>query len=302
MNLFISDNFIDTVGQRVNVLQLVRHVAEDDDLVHVEAMDALCRVTAYDEINQLSIDIANDHFTDIALRDDELYVGGETLKDLIEELYPDDYTAVINALVTSMINATTPSLRLDHNGLPIVPVEVTEAPVTLGAPSFQNINDPIAEGSVATAVCDDTLTTRPVAPFQGDSEEPAVSGSEVAVLNSVHIMGNLKFNNRNICTLQPAGKNGVLFNVAELYASVYGLFHSPDYLMQILVEKRSILGSADFLIVGDQLYLNSYALSALHDRLCCMIEWTPLAAQIVNQYSGNPHHDWAFDLLGNLVG
>ena len=302
MNLFISDNFIDTVGQRVNVLQLVRHVAEDDDLVHVEAMDALCRVTAYDEINQLSIDIANDHFTDIALRDDELYVGGETLKDLIEELYPDDYTAVINALVTSMINATTPSLRLDHNGLPIVPVEVTEAPVTLGAPSFQNINDPIAEGSVATAVCDDTLTTLPVAPFQGDSEGPAVPGPEVAVLNSEAVLGELKVNGCVIPVRQVIGKNGVLFSVDYLYSAVYNLQHDPDYLRQTLVEYRSSLDPEDVLFANGGLYLTVYGLAKLHGRLCHIIEWQPLVAKIVNQFTLNPYDNVSFDLLGNQVG
>lgn len=300
MNLFISDNFIDTVGQRVNVLQLVRHVAEDDDLVHVEAMDALCRVTAYDEINQLSIDIANDHFTDIALRDDELYVGGETLKDLIEELYPDDYTAVINALVTSMINATTPSLRLDHNGLPIVPVEVTEAPVTLGAPIFQNINDPIAEGSVVTAVCDDTLTTSPVAPFPGTAGQEVLQ-SEVATLKLDTVKGNLRFNNSTIRTVLRVGSNGVLFNVEDLYHHIYGLQTNPDYLQQLVRQNAPSITANDIEVRGSDIYLSTKSLAVIHPQIAPCVEWFPTIMKVTNWFNNNPHVDTSFDLLGDLV-
>ena len=307
MNLFISENFIDTVSNSVNVLQLIRHVTDDDEIVHVEVMDALCRVTAYDSINDLSVDINNHHFSDIALRDDQVYVGGETLKDLFEDLYPDDYTAVIAALVSSITSATTPTLRVDHNGLPVVPVEVADASEysadatpNAAASNLSYAETPTADASNLATM--DFSKLNSVAPFPGDQEGTQVFLPEVATLSSELVLGNLQVNGSSIRTLAPTGKNGVLFNVFDLYFRAYGLQLGNDYIQQLLVERRAVISSDDIHVSGGTVYLNAHALAALHDRLCNLLEWSSLAATIVNRYSLNPHQDWSFDLLGNHVG
>lgn len=202
MNLFISENFIDTVGTKVGVLALTRHVAEDDELIHLEAMDALCRVTAYESIDELTNAIKNGEFTDIALRDDELYVGGDTLRDLFEDLYPDDYTSVIAALTSSIQNATDTTLRLDHNCVPVVPereeqmafpviaaleetrpipadMNVAVAPaisdaVRLSPGRVQHIADPVPEGHVITAINGNQVVVKKLeTPVDLSAPEPA---------------------------------------------------------------------------------------------------------------------------------
>ena len=99
-----------------------------------------------------------------------------------------------------------------------------------------------------------------------------------------------------------SGKNGVLFDVMYLYHATYDLQHDRGYLRQLLVEHRMMLDPEDVLIVNGTVYLNAYALAKLHGRLCHIIEWSPLVAKIVNQFTLDPFSSVDFDLLGNQVG
>lgn len=322
MNLFISDNFIDTLDQKINIVQLIQQVAEDDELLHIEILSELANMFDY-TTNDIEEAIKDGEFEDLAIRDEILYVGGETLRDLFESLFPGDHTVVINALISSIANATEPTLRLDHNGTPVVSQQAATADdafvepwleagapslsnavasdVRLGAEVEQDIGEPVPEGNVVTAVEGNTLTRRPVevAPFPAAEE---VLRSEVAVLNSEAILGELKIDGRTIPVRQVTGKNGVLFSVEYLYSAAYNLQHDPDYLRQILVEYRSSIDPEDILFSNGGIYLTVYGLAKLHGRLCHIIEWQPLVAKIVNQFTLNPYESVSFDLLGNQVG
>ncbi|EBX1873734.1 hypothetical protein DRD23_09585 [Salmonella enterica subsp. enterica serovar Enteritidis] len=323
MNLFISDNFIDTVGQNVNVVQLIQQIAEDDDLLQVEILSELAAMFDYGT-NGMEEAIKDGEFDDILLLDDTLYVGGEVLRDLFEALYPGDHTVVINALITSIANSGDTTLRLDHNCTPVVEehqevqqtidfsklstVDVRphaygkESPnLMLGEARTVPVSSSVPEGHVVTGVDDNEMTVRPVEvlPFPAAEE---VLRPEVAVLNSEAVLGELKVNGCVIPVRQVIGKNGVLFSVDYLYSAVYNLQHDPDYLRQILVEYRSSLDSEDVLFANGSLYLTVYGLAKLHGRLCHLIEWQPLVAKIVNQFTLNPYDNVSFDLLGNQVG
>ena len=326
MNLFISDNFIDTLDQKINIVQLIQQVAEDDELLQVEILSELANMFDY-TTSGIEEAIKDGEFEDLAIRDEILYVGGETLRDLFESLFPGDHTVVINALIASIANATEPTLRLDHNGTPVVPAEVEsrevqqtidfsklstvdvrphaygkESPnLMFGEARTVPVSSSVPEGHVVTGVDDNEMTVRPVEvlPFPAAEE---VLRPEVAVLNSEAVLGELKVNGCVIPVRQVIGKNGVLFSVDYLYHAVYNLQHDPDYLRQILVEYRSSLDPEDVLFANGGLYLTVYGLAKLHGRLCHIIEWQPLVAKIVNQFTLNPYDNVSFDLLGNQVG
>lgn len=324
MNLFISDNFIDTVGQKVNIIQLIQQVAEDDDLLQLEIISELANMFDY-TTNGMEEAINDGEFDDILLQDETLYVGGEVLKDLFESLYPGDHTAVINSLVNSIINASDTTLRLDHNCTPVVPaereevqqsidfsnlahVEVqphdyggTKAPSSLILGEARNVplSADVPENHVVTGVLDDEMTVRPVEIRPFPAEE--VQRSEVAVLNSEAVMGELKVNNRTIPVAVRTGKNGVLFDAVALYYAAYGLMLNHEYLTQILIENRLAINPDDIDLTRGT-YMTAGALAVLHGRLCHIIEWEPLVMKVVTAYDLNPHLDFNFDLLGNRVG
>lgn len=326
MNLFISDNFIDTLDQKINIVQLIQQVAEDDDLLQVEIISELANMFDYTTPG-IEEAINDGEFEDLAIRDEILYVGGQVLKDLFEALFPGDHTVVIEALVNSIQSATEPTLRLDHNCTPVVPAAVEsrevqqtidfsklstvdvrphaygkESPnLMLGEARTVPVSSSVPEGHVVTGVDDNEMTVRPVEvlPFPAAEE---VLRPEVAVLNSEAVLGELKVNGCVVPVRQVIGKNGVLFSVDYLYHAVYNLQHDPDYLRQILVEYRSSLDSEDVLFANGGLYLTVYGLAKLHGRLCHIIEWQPLVAKIVNQFTLNPYDNVSFDLLGNQVG
>ena len=326
MNLFISDNFIDTVGQNVNVVQLIQQIAEDDDLLQVEIISELAQMLAYTTPG-IEEAINDGEFEDLAIRDEILYVGGQVLKDLFEALFQGDHTVVIEALVNSIQSATEPTLRLDHNCTPVVPAEVEsrevqqtidfsklstvdvrphaygkESPnLMFGEARTVPVSSSVPEGHVVTGVDDNEMTVRPVEVLPFPSAEEVLR-PEVAVLNSEAVLGELKVNGCVIPVRQVIGKNGVLFSVDYLYHAVYNLQHDPDYLRQILVEYRSSLDPEDVLFANGGLYLTVYGLAKLHGRLCHIIEWQPLVAKIVNQFTLNPYDNVSFDLLGNQVG
>ena len=326
MNLFISDNFIDTVGQNVNIVQLIQQIAEDDDLLQVEIISELAQMLDYTTPG-IEEAINDGEFEDLAIRDEILYVGGQVLKDLFEALFQGDHTVVIEALVNSIQSATEPTLRLDHNCTPVVPAEVEsrevqqtidfsklstvdvrphaygkESPnLMLGEARTVPVSSSVPEGHVVTGVDDNEMTVRPVEVLPFPSAEEVLR-PEVAVLNSEAVLGELKVNGCVIPVRQVIGKNGVLFSVDYLYSAVYNLQHNPDYLRQILVEYRSSLDPEDVLFANGSLYLTVYGLAKLHGRLCHIIEWQPLVAKIVNQFTLNPYDNVSFDLLGNQVG
>lgn len=297
MNLFINNNFIDTVGRNINVLQLIRQIAEDDDVIFPELISALKDHLDYVNSDMLVEDIDLGEHENAAIVDETLYASGNLLKAIFEELFPGDYTVVIDALVASVEASDDQTLRLDHNGLPVVEHQeeidfskIASLEVTAPRPNADiDLNAPLVE-------------TRPVAPFPGDSEGTQVLQSEVATLNSAAILGELRVDGRVIPVRQVTGKNGVLFSVQDLYKVIYNLQHDQEYLRQVLVEYRTSIDPEDILFNTGVIYLTVYGLAKLHTRLCYLVEWQPLVAKIVNQFTLNPYENVSFDLLGNQVG
>lgn len=319
MNLFINDNFFDTVDNKVNVLQLIRHVADDDEVIESEVIAALREHFAYDSTDALEEDIRENHFSEVTMVDDSVYACGEALIAIFEDLFPDDYTAVITAIANQLMNASG-TLKLDHNGVPVTErpdtiggLFASTAPtlsaavaedVRLGAGTQQHIADPVPEGHVITAIQGDQVTVQPVqvSPFQGIEAEPEVLQPTVATLSSEAILGELKVDGRVIPVRQVIGKNGVLFDVGNLYYAVYNLQHDREYFFQLLVEYRASIDPEDVLLNNGTVYLTAYALAKLHGRLCHLVEWQPLVAVIVKHFTNNPYENAYFDLLGNLAG
>lgn len=327
MNLFINENFIDTVGTKPSVIQLIRQIAEDDEIIHGEVLEALREVLDYDSIESLEVDIRDGDVEEVALLDDALYVEGQTLVDLFENLYPGDYTAVISALVASIQNSTGPTLRVDHNGVVAVPPEVTTdantqlnafvepwlseaapslsaavaADARLGGERTQSIAEPVPADHVITAIDNQTVTVRPVqvAPFSPAEE---VQRPEVAVLSSQTILGKLTFNNTQIRTVFPSGVNGVLFNVADLYNAIYGMHADQNYLQQLVRQNAGALDRGDVRVIDGYVMLSLPALATIHPHISPCVEWYPTIMKVTNFYANGPHNDVEYDLLGNLVG
>lgn len=288
MNLFISDNFIDTIGHRVNILQVIRQVAEEDDLIQAEILNELCEILDYSTAASLQDSITENEFEDLALSDDVLYIGGELLKDIFEALFPGDHTTVISALVESIGQADQPLIKLTHNCVPDQSVEVQEVQeLQLNFPNIPAMNERHVDLSA------------PAQPFQASEE---VLRTEVAVLSSDLILGNLSFNGHNVGVAYPAGKNGVVFDVQSLYYAVYGLEIDPRYLAQILIENRTSIDPEDLHMVGHTINLTAYGLAKVHSRLSHLVEWYPLVTQVVTDFCNNPHSDLTLNLLGNPEG
>lgn len=272
MNLFISNSYIDTVGSRANVQQLIRIIAEDNEIVHSEIMNTLLDFFSLLSVSSVIEEIEEGH-DQLALFEGDLYANGEALSHIFDDLYPDDYTQVIDNIINALATATDGVLKLDHNGLP----------VQAEAPDFSSL----AELEV---------TPKTYEPFP---EKAEVLQSGVVALED---LGELTFNGILIPTLRPANKTGIVFDVITLYRAIYNLEHEPEYLYQLLVENNHVLKPEDVHVEGHRVYLTENALTVVHGRLCHLSEWSPMVAQVVMHFSDYSADNAAFDLLGNLEG
>lgn len=324
MNLFINENFIDTVGTKPSVIQLIRQIAEDDEIVYGEVLEALRENLDYVTTEMLEDEIRDGGVEDVAILDGALYVEGNTLIELFENLYPGDHTAVIAALVASIQNSTGPTLRVDHNGIVAVPPEVETAPggtqldafaasapnlaaavaqdILLGNERTQSIAEPVPANHVITAINDQTVTVRQVEPFPGNPQGEEVRSPEVAVLSSQAILGNLTFNGSRIRTALPARTNGVLFNAADLYHAIYGMQADQQYLQQLVRQNAAVINGEDLRVIDGYVFLSVPALSVIHPHISPCVEWYPTIMKVTNWYANGPYRDATFNLLGNLEG
>lgn len=287
MNLFIGENYIDTIGNKINVLQLIRQVADDDEIIQSEVLAELSDILDYSGVEALQDAINNGEEEELAMHDDILYVGGGALKEVFEELFPGDYTSLLDAFVNSIENATAPTLKLNHNLVPVVdPVEQE--------PDFQSL-------ATRTPQAKAYLVEAPVAPFPGDSPAEEVLQSELATLNLDTVKGDLRFNNSIIRTFLRVGSNGVLFNVEDLYHSIYGLHTNPDYLQQLVRQNAPSITANDIEVRGSDIYLSTKSLAVIHPQIAPCVEWFPTIMKVTNWFNHNPHVDASFDLLGDLV-
>lgn len=282
MNLFISNNFIDTVQNKVKAIQVIKQVSDDDEVIHSEVMNALAQKLGYDDTVDLTRDIENGEVVDAILQDGELYVSGEILQDIFDLLYPGDYTGVILSLaqaIDSLDEFANVTLRLNHNCLPM-PEEAPANPFT----------EQTIEG--------ETRVPQPT-PFQ--IETPAAPVFQPEVAEVAEGLGSLTFNDRVIGVKHLPGKNGILFHIASLYYAVYGVEHDQNYLQQLVLELRESLAPED-LLLENGLYATAAALKVLHGRLSYLVEWKPMVVRVVGTFISRPTTNMKFDLLGDLEG
>lgn len=306
MNVFMNDNFLNTHGRMVDVLQVIRQIAEDDDVIESEVHDILCEYHNYlgddfqEELREGTIDFA-------VQVDDVLYVDSNSLRAVFEELFPDDHTRVVDNLATNLATFTGTVLRVDHNGSILEAAEEEPAPwnfdtaataptppISMGQAVTQRADAPIPENSVVTAVDTNagTLTTRTLEPTTLDA---------AFALSSSQILGTLKFNGHTITTAEPTGKNGVVFQVEQLYGAVYGNQINQEFLQNLIVTKRFQIDREDIFVQNGMVYLSKYAIAKLHPDFCYQIEWAPAVSHVVNAYLANPYEDLHLDILGNRI-
>ncbi len=286
MNLFISNNFIDTFQNKVKALQVIKQISDDDELIHSEVIEALAQNLNYSDTSSLIRDIRAGEIDGAILQDEELYVNGEFLQDIFDNLHPGDYTGVAHSLamaIDSLDEFANVTLRLDHNCLPIQEA----APAPTSPFTTQTIEGERRE------------VQQPI-PFP-DVQEESVFQPEVAPLESEAVLGVLTFRGRNIGVVGLHGK-GLLFDVESLYFAIYGVEHDQNYLRQLIVEMRDSLGERDLHIANSRVLLTSRGLNILHSRLCYLVEWQPMVLHVVNTFTSRPTVDTKFDLLGNLEG
>lgn len=337
MNLFIGENYIDTVGNKVNVLQLIRQVADDDDIIQSEVLAELVDILDYIGVEALQDAINNGEEEELAMHDDVLYVGGGALKAVFEGLFPGDYTSLLDAFVNSVENATAPTLKLNHN---LVPVEQE--------PDFQSLatRTPQAKAYPVEA---------PAAPFPGDSQAEEVQYAKVDVLNnlgslcptdvfalqvalsrfypgemdpenvnvtpealqeagilelngepldarSTAVVGRLVFGGQVIPTYRPLNKDcgDITFDLQALYTAVYGMHVSEDHIHHVLISTVGLNEYNTFFHNGRS-YVTASALPLLHDKLSGIVEFSPMVKRVVNMYRRNARRDLTLNLLGNPV-
>lgn len=284
MNLFIGSNFIDTFQNKVKAIQVIKQISDDDEIIHSEVIEALAQNLNYSDTSSLVRDIRAGELDGAVLQDEELYVNGEFLQDIFDNLYPGDYTGVAHSLamaIDSLDEFANVTLRLDHNCLPIQEA----APAQTSPFSTQTIEGERRE------------VQQPI-PFQEIPAEP-VFQPEVAPLESA--LGALSFNDRTIHVASLPDK-GMLFDVESLYFAIYGVEHDQNYLRQLIVETRDSLTESDVHIVNRRLALSPKGLKLLHSRLCYLVEWQPMVLRVVSTFIVHPTIDMKFDLLGNLEG
>lgn len=273
MNLFLNNNFINTYGQLVDVSQLLRQIADEDDVIISEMTAILQSEMSYPGDFDQGLETGDIEFARLA--DDILYVNGDALKVIFENLLPGDYTAVVTAIANQIDNPTSATIRLDHNG---VPVEEAVSPYVLP------LNPEIAE----------------VQPQQPFPEEAEVLQSRVVEVNTAGL-GELKFNGHNIRTEFSLETNGVVFDVESLYRAIYGQAHDPEYIQNIVLTNREVLRPSDVYTSFGRVYLSIDALTKLHQHLAFQVEWLSMVATVTNAYADNPHENVYFNLLGHQV-
>lgn len=111
MNLFINDIFIDTFERKVNILQLIRQITEDDDLIQSEIIAILERPKVQDD-GDLSFTIL----------DDTLFCDTGAIRYVFDDLYDEDYRATIDRITRAIDTLEGPTLRLDLNGHTFTPL------------------------------------------------------------------------------------------------------------------------------------------------------------------------------------
>lgn len=257
MNLFIGNHFVNTFGNKVDILQLIRLVTEDNETVQAECVEILER-----EYNLDEVDLAN-HATQGLIEDEVLYVNGEAALVIINQLFDHDYDEVMDRIAQQIDAYESGVLRLTANGFP----EVIEAAPT----PLEGFTEP-------------TAPAIPAAELFNEDPEWLNTPTEV-VLGVVSEGPALTVDGKNIAILKSADGE-VLYSVTDLYRAAYGMQHESDYIKHLIVRNRVVLDVMQSEIRKEcgEYFFSTNVLAILHGDLASIIEFQSLVQDVTMTY------------------
>jgi hypothetical protein len=300
MNLFINENFIDTFASKVNIIQLIRQVADDEDVIQSEVLEVI--ETAFGDEEQDLINADDKHST---IMDDVLYCGPVAIRVIFNELYDEDYEGVIARICEALEQASGPTLRLDVNGFEVVPDDTTEVQIQLPINDSQPIDDTRMGYGSQTAVIDDVVTESKEL-FAEDAEEPKAypGGTSGSIFNPK--LPELWFGGRRISVMRKDGDDVVMYNVDQMYNAAYGIQAGPEFLTQLFVRRRLDIDPTEVEVNGSSFFASSFVLASLHGELSPYAEFNSIVSVIVETYEdclNTENAVWSkidLDITGNL--
>lgn len=302
MNLFIGGNFINSFGNKVDVMQLIRHITENEDTIQSEAL-AVIEAEHGDELEDLIN--ADDKYATVW--EDVLYVDGATLLLILSDLFDGDYDDVAGRIATAIDNLTGPTLNLSSNGFEVIE-EPKEEQQELDLPKATGFTKPGSSALPAAAVFDDTPAWYPemAKDSQAPREEPLAAETPATDPNGGKLPV-LRFAGNNIDVRQDVD-GGILFGIKSLYFAGYGVDFDIAYIATLIARRRFDLEDLEAeVLVGDtDIFASVNVLAVLHRDLTHAIEWVPIVLTIASTYEdclSTENAVWGtvqLDLFGNL--
>lgn len=265
MNLFIGNHFVNTFGNKVDILQLIRLVTDDNETVQAECVEILSR-----EFNLDHLDLVGQGVDDpqALLEDNVLYVNGEAALVIINQLFDHDYDEMMDRIAQQIDTYQSGVLRLTANGF----LEAADTP-----PEGSEVADPdnIPEPPKAPAADlfaqePDWISAAPNTP----TEDPELLG-----IPSLTVAGH------NIPVAKSADGE-VLYCAVSLYGAAYGIYHDVEYLQHLIVRNRVVLDVMQSEVVkrNGRYFFSTNVLAILHGDLSTVIEFQSLVQDVVMAY------------------
>lgn len=302
MNLFIGGNFFNTFGNKIDILQLIRQITEEDDTIQSECLEVIEREHG-DEYSDL--ENADDKYATI--KDDVLYVDGATAVLIFNDLFDTDWDEVVARIAQQIDNYQGGVLKLKSNGFQEEVEELASVQEThaLGSQSAQ-LSQPDTQGF--------TTPSRPALPaaelFRNTPDwMESDSVQEAAVATGIRSnLPQLKFAGNPIRVLQDEENGEILFNLKDLYFAAYCLDYEEAYIAQVLLRNRLALDGFqhDIRFEGQSIYAGVSTIAILHAELTHAVEFAPIVSEIVGIYEDCLAEENAkrtaveIDLFGNL--
>lgn len=298
MNLFIGGNFFNTFGNKIDILQLIRQVTEEDDTIQSECLDVIEREHGdeYEDLNGVDGTYAT-------IQDDILYVDGATAILIFKDLFDNDYDEVIARIAQQIDNYQGGVLKLESNGFPVEEKLPEAAELVTPDQGQQVANElgfttPKAPALPVAALFD----TAPGWMKENGVQEAAVAAGIRSNLPTLTFAGN------PIRVLQDEENGEILFNLKDLYFAAYALDYEEAYVAQVLLRNRLALDGFqhDIRFENQSIYAGISTIAILHGELTHTIEFSPIVAEIVGIYEDCMAEEdvkrtaVVIDLFGNL--
>lgn len=302
MNLFIGGNFFNTFGNKIDILQLIRQITEEDDTIQSECLDVIEREHG-DEYADL--EGADDKYATI--QDDVLYVDGATAVLIFNDLFDNDWDEVVARIGQQIDNYQGGVLKLQSNGFPEEVEELASGQDGKGTGQQETqLEIPVSQGF--------TTPSRPALPAaelfkDTPSWMESDSVQEAAVATGIRSnLPQLKFAGNPIRVLQDEENGEILFNLKDLYFAAYCLDYEDAYIAQVILRNRLALDAFqhDVRFENQTIYAGVSTIAILHGELTHAVEFAPVVSEIVGIYEDCLAEENAkrtaveIDLFGNL--